>query len=176
MAVHAVVQQAGTVLIAQETAWAAGERFVSKGNWAMYFRHTVGVCQAVCPVGPEAVLLAGYRVSFSGASHDAASNTTTFVYLVRGQGATKALSHFTLGLSQCADVAGASPSPFTQGTDPTTGVTGIKWDLPLATTGSRVYTVTLEGKVPAGVGMAAVKAGLAVPTGAIAGPDDCGCR
>jgi len=113
--------------------------------------------------------LEGYTVAFDGRSF--ANDQTTFSYTVTGTGAVHNLSHFVLGIPDCAPALVASyPAGGTVGTDPTTGVYGIKWDISVGTGESRSYSITFSGDVPLGAIHAAVKAGNAYSVGDIGGP------
>ncbi|MCI0712496.1 MAG: hypothetical protein L0154_20235 [Chloroflexi bacterium] len=107
----------------------------------------------------------GYEVTFVGRTYDPVSNTTTFTYRVVGSGEPPALSHFDLEIPQCEDspsleVVSFSPTQAVQiGTDPNTGVNGIKWDFGLAEDGEQLYSITFEGDVVLGEVATAVKAG-----------------
>ncbi|HAZ30939.1 TPA: hypothetical protein DCY65_05175, partial [Candidatus Acetothermia bacterium] len=71
---------------------------------------------------------ANYTVTFLGATYD--GTNTTFRYQVCSN-ESPAISHWVLGLpttcATCADVVAAS-HVYTCGTDPTTGVFGVKFD------------------------------------------------
>ncbi len=125
--------------------------------------------------GTEGALrLGSFDVSFLGRSYDSAADQTTFSYLVAGTGQPPDLSHFDLGLPVCdpvLDVVGYSPaSGVSFGADPTTGVDGIKWDVPLLVTDTRTYSLTLAGNVIAGPVSVAVKDGNGFASGMLSGP------
>lgn len=107
----------------------------------------------------------GYEVTFVGRTYDPVSNTTTFTYRVLGSGEPPALSHFDLEIPQCEDspsleIVSFSPTQAVEiGTDPNTGVNGIKWDFGLAEAGEQLYSITFEGDVVLGEVATAVKAG-----------------
>ncbi len=65
-------------------------------------------------------------LTVNGPIYDYGANTTKFEYTVCVQG--KALSHITIQLGACAEIASGTTSGYTLGYDPTTGITGIKWD------------------------------------------------
>lgn len=104
-----------------------------------------------------------FTIVHTGTDYDAGADQTTFTYVVSGTGVPPDLSHFNLAIPQCEtplEVAGFSPTGAVElGTDPTTGVTGIKWDIPLLTTDSRTYSITFVGEVLEGITIAAVKGG-----------------
>lgn len=107
----------------------------------------------------------GYEVTFVGRTYDPVNNTTTFTYSVVGSGEPPALSHFDLEIPQCEDgpaldIVSFSPTQAVAiGTDPNTGVNGIKWDFGLAEDGEQIYSITFEGDVVLGEVATAVKAG-----------------
>ena len=116
----------------------------------------------------------GWSVTYQGRSHDAASDTTTFSWLVAATGQGQDLSHFTVECADFASVTATSPTNAVQpGLDPTTGVTGIKWDFGLTNTPGvqQVYSLTLPGDVPTNAGgVVAVKAGRNPELAALGGP------
>jgi len=125
--------------------------------------------------GPdEGLLLGSFEVSYGGREYDDTADQTTFAYHVAGTGQPPDLSHFDLGLPTCdppLDVAGYSPaSGVSFGVDPTTGIDGVKWDVPLLVTDTRTYTLTLVGNIAEGPVSVAVKDGNGFETGTITGP------
>lgn len=106
--------------------------------------------------------LLSFAVSYGGKTYDSATNQTTFSYVVTGVDQRPDLSHFDIGLPECSPallVVGTSPTDAVSfGVDPTTGIDGIKWDLPLKTTESRTYSITFFGNVVEGSVQVAVKA------------------
>ncbi|MAS37382.1 MAG: hypothetical protein CL610_25500 [Anaerolineaceae bacterium] len=113
------------------------------------------------PDDGSGVLINGFRVSFAGRVFN--GTQTTFSYVVTGTGTPPDLSHFDVEIVTCSpelEVVGFSPSTAVSfGTDPTTGVDGIKWDIPLVTTESRLYAISFAGEVPLGQVTVAVKGG-----------------
>lgn len=85
-----------------------------------------------------------------------------------------ALSHFTVGLPLCdKEQAVVSYTPdyaVSIGLDPTSGVSGIKWDIGLKPGESRLYSFTLKGDIAAGTTNVAVKAGTFVALGSLTSP------
>lgn len=106
--------------------------------------------------------LLSFAVSYGGKTYDSAANQTTFSYIVTGVDQRPDLSHFDIGLPDCSPallIVATSPTDAVSfGVDPTTGVNGIKWDLPLKTTDSRTYSITFFGNVVEGSVQVAVKA------------------
>lgn len=106
--------------------------------------------------------LLSFAVSYGGKTYDSAANQTTFSYIVTGVDQRPDLSHFDVGLPDCSPallIVATSPTDAVSfGVDPTTGVNGIKWDLPLKTTDSRTYSITFFGNVVEGSVQVAVKA------------------
>lgn len=115
-----------------------------------------------------------FTVVYMGRVFDVGANQTTFTYLVSGTGVAPDLSHFNLEIPQCTPSLGiASFSPMNGveiGTDPTTGIRGIKWDVPLLTTDARSYSITFAGEVAEREVRAAVKAGPGFFTVVVPGP------
>jgi hypothetical protein len=94
----------------------------------------------------------GYEVRFQGRVYDGA--TTTFAYLVSGTGVPEEMTHFILGLPDCAPaVSAASPSNFVIATDPVTGLYGIDWEVKVGYNQNpgQLFSVTFPGDVPLGV-------------------------
>jgi len=118
--------------------------------------------------------VAGYNVTFAGRTYVDAADQTTFIYVVTGTGVDPALSHFDVEIPTCdvpLTVVATSPSEAVElGVDPTTGIDGIKWDLPLGTTESRTYSITFAGNVVAGDVQVAVKGGNGFETATVPGP------
>jgi hypothetical protein len=136
----------------------------------MHRRHfSLILAMILLAVSSQAVVFAqgavinGFNVSYNGRSFNVATNQTTFTYTVTGTNVPPDLSHFDLEIPICQvaleTVAYTPTQAVTFGTDPTTGVTGIKWDLPLGMGQSRVYTVTFIGNIAEGSVTAAVKGG-----------------
>jgi hypothetical protein len=125
-------------------------------------------------VSAQAVTLNGFTVAFTGRAYNSSTDRTTFSYVVAGTNTPPDLSHFDLEVPVCADalevVAYAPTTGVSFGTDPTTGVNGLKWDLPLKANESRVYAVTFAGDVALGEVNAAVKGGPGFEAGLIPGP------
>ncbi len=113
-----------------------------------------------------------YTVAFQGSTYD--GTATIFTYVVTGMGIPTALSHFDLEIPHCSpllELIGFSPTDAVElGIDPTTGVDGIKWDLPLGEAESRTYSVTFLGYVAEGEITAAVKNGDGFFTITVPGP------
>ncbi len=114
----------------------------------------------------------GFTVSYGGRIFD--GTNTTFIYVVIGTGAGPDLSHFDVEIPQCdtaLQVVAYNPADAVSfGTDPTTGVNGIKWDLPLGVNETRAYSITFAGEVDEGIIVVAVKGGPGFETTEIAGP------
>jgi hypothetical protein len=84
-----------------------------------------------------------------------------------------ALSNFVLEVPDCApDPIASSPAGGTAGTDPNSGITGIKWNLTIQPddTVGRSFSITYPGDVPPGLIDFAVKVSTTVEMGAISGP------
>lgn len=113
-----------------------------------------------------------YAVIYNGSTFNGIQ--TTFTYTVSGTSQPPALSHFNLSLPDCTpalDLVSFSPSDAVSlGVDPTTGVDGIKWDLPLGESATRTYSLTFLGFVAEGFVTAAVKNGDGFFTVNVGGP------
>ena len=103
-----------------------------------------------------------YDISLASSNYDAGSNTTTFTYTVSVKAdAVHAISHWVLGLGPCItanDIAAASDS-YDFGTDPTTGLSGIKFDVSVEKGQSETFWIRLNGEWPVGMTDTALKAG-----------------
>ena len=149
-------------------------------------------CSAGC-VNPAIVDNGAYQIEFLGAVEQAPYITFAYSVCQLDNGADKqpSLSHWNLGLVQIdcflegktmVDlVVGATldgePTVFGVNTDPTTGVTGIKWDAGVEDDGCHVWTVTFDTSalaedqtLDAGCAIFATKAGQQVAYGCGIGP------
>ncbi len=120
-------------------------------------------------------VLSGFEVVYDGRTFDSGANQTTFSYTVRSSGAQHALSNFVLQLPDCAPaLAGSSPAGGTVGTDPNSGLFGIKWNLTIdpSDTVGRSFSVTYPGDIVEGVVRVAVKASTILELGVL--PGACG--
>lgn len=106
--------------------------------------------------------LLSFDVSYGGRVYDDAVNQTTFTYVVTGVDPSPDLSHFSVEIPFCAPplfAVGTVPaSPVQFGADPTTGVDGIKWDLPLQAMESRTYSISFQGNIAEGSILVGMKA------------------
>lgn len=122
---------------------------------------------------PGGVLINGFLVVFVSRVYDAVTNTTTFTYTVTGTGVPPDLSHFNIEVPICPDrlkVINFVPRESVKlGTDPTTGIHGVKWDQPLGVNASRTYSITFLGNIPGGSVAAAVKGGNGFQIGMVTG-------
>ncbi|MBE2281225.1 MAG: choice-of-anchor A family protein [Ignavibacteriaceae bacterium] len=103
----------------------------------MLFFSTAIIAQDV-PIG-------NFNITLNGITWDNVNNKTIFTYIVSGTGTGQDLSHWVIAL--CPDHTGVtgSPNPNSVGTDPTSGLYGFKWDVPVLTNGSKTFTLTLPG-------------------------------
>ncbi|NLE57250.1 MAG: hypothetical protein GX616_02740, partial [Planctomycetes bacterium] len=103
-----------------------------------------------------------YEIDLTSSRYDAASNTTTFTYTVSvDSDAVHGLSHWVLGLDSCiakSNIKAASHS-YEFGTDPTTGVSGIKFNVAVGKGQSKTFWIRLNGEWPIGLTDTAIKAG-----------------
>ncbi len=118
----------------------------------------------------EDELCGGFDVNFDGVTNNN-DGTSTWTYTVTGINAAHDLSHWVLAL--CEDnVISASPSPWEVGTDPTSGVFGIKWDVPVNKFNGQVtFSVTLDGQYSQTTTDIAIKAGTDIFYCTTIGPD-----
>jgi hypothetical protein len=118
------------------------------------------------------ILLNTFIVTYGGSSFD--GTNTTFTYIVTGTGESPDLSHFDVGIPTCPEalvvVAYSPTDAFSTGVDPTTGVDGAKWDMPLGVNSSRTYSITFAGSVAVGSITVAVKDGDGSFLGTLPGP------
>ena len=122
----------------------------------------------------EQVTLEGYRFEFRERKYDSGKNRTQFKYKVYTEdSAVYALSHLVIGYPNCGlEVVAYEPTDAktSLGLDPTTGVSGIKFDeSPLGDKDYRYFSVFFKGDVPLGTVTVAAKAGTAVSTGTLPG-------
>ena len=112
-----------------------------------------------------------YEIALVGSSYDADAGQTTFTYAVKS-GSKPAISHWVLGLAPEATptVVSSSDAATVVGTDPTTGLYGIKFDTGYGDDESRQVTLVLEGAWAAGEAKIAVKAGSGWVGGTAQGP------
>ncbi|MBK9124647.1 MAG: hypothetical protein IPM16_16220 [Chloroflexi bacterium] len=136
---------------------------------ALTFIVSIGVAQ-----NDSATQLLSFNVSYGGRVYDSALNQTSFSYVVVGVDQSPDLSHFDVGIPSCTPpllVVETVPSEAVSfGTDPTTGVSGMKWDLPLSTSASRTYSIAFLGNVAEGDVQVAVKAGNGFEIASLPGP------
>jgi uncharacterized repeat protein (TIGR01451 family) len=98
-----------------------------------------------------------HLITFLGSTYN--GTNTTFNYQITG-GGPPALSHWVVELCvPCSYVVSAGPGSVTCGTDPTTGVYGLKFDSGLGQGQTQNYWITLSGQWPTGNITAAIKAG-----------------
>ena len=125
--------------------------------------------------GSSDTIVAGgstYKITFNGAP---TPPNRTWCYTVElidksGQG----LSHWVLGIGchyENGHIVSVSPSPGDMGTDPTTGVTGVKWEVGNDFTGG-TFCVTLDGDYDVGTNAAevAIKVGNDTAGASLDGP------
>lgn len=122
--------------------------------------------------GSQVVLQNGwFGVTYLGMT-DNGDGTSTWSYQVdelRSGKGFKDLSHWVLGLEQCAVVTNASPAPYEVVKDPRTGVYGVKWDVSNSFK-SGIFSFTLQG-VPSETSVqVATKAGPGSDISWITGP------
>lgn len=92
----------------------------------------------------------------------------TFCYQVTEQPDSKNLSHWDLA-TNCAVASGTPSEGFVPGTDPKSGLTGVKWNTDASFTDG-TFCVTVDGNVVTGEVQVASKCGLPIEYSTIAGP------
>jgi hypothetical protein len=139
-----------------------------------------------------AVQIGNHDVTFDGYLNNyPSSGQSTWFYTVTSNsyGGGPAISHTTFALGECLTVvaagtwSGSLPNPtlnqlysgtnnsFVQvGTDPTTNVTGIKFDIGLSSGQTVYYYFTVTGAVGSGTNTVALKAGADFVSGPVGGP------
>jgi uncharacterized repeat protein (TIGR01451 family) len=101
----------------------------------------------------------GHQILLTSSVYNEIANTTTFTYSVTS-GGPPALSHWVIELcAPCSYVVDAGPGTISCGTDPTTGIFGLKFDTGLNLGETRQFYITMSGEWPTGEIQAAVKAG-----------------
>lgn len=111
----------------------------------------------------------GWSVAFAGSHYDAASDTTIFSYNLTAAASEKNLSHWVLGLCT-GQVPTGSGTLTSMGLDPTTGVSGFKWDNGQAAGTTSTYFIVLSGYYGEAETDYAVKGGTYYAIGKTTGP------
>ncbi len=105
---------------------------------------------------PASEMVNGYLVTFGG--RVVVNRKTTFFYTVAGTGAASNLDRFVIQIPPCATgLIGAKPVGGHLALDPSSGIFGMKWDLPLGSTETRQYSITFSGDIPLGMVKVAVR-------------------
>lgn len=127
---------------------------------------------------PGTVIAGHFAVQYLGKSYD--GTNTTFSYSIyqhqEGGNSFPALSHLTLALCSPLTVVGGSQSGITDpfksatGLDPTTGLTGFKWDNGMTSAGPTTFTLTVAGNGGEQQVAFAIKAGTMVIHAEATGP------
>ncbi len=139
---------------------------------------------ALLPAPAMATAIGNHDVTYVGYlnNYPSAGQSTWFYTVTSGSG--PAASHVTLALGSCLTPvaagtwSGSLPTPSLNanggspvfGADPTTGVTGVKFDQGFNGGETRNYYVTVSGAVGVGTTTVAVKAGSGFVTGLVGGP------
>ncbi|HPN37501.1 MAG TPA: SdrD B-like domain-containing protein, partial [Melioribacteraceae bacterium] len=118
----------------------------------------------------QAQKIGDYQIDYLGVTYNYQANTTTFSYKVTGDGSGKDLSHWVVALCAGHQVISSNYN-YEVNTDPTLGIYGIKWDVPVSINGTKTFTFTLRGIYPVSTVEAGVKAGQGKYYGNIPGPD-----
>jgi hypothetical protein len=113
-----------------------------------------------------------YNIQLTGSNYDASAQATTFTYEVTS-GQQPSISHWNIALP-CGPVTLVSASEglvsWSDRPDPTTGVTGIKFDLGYNDNETRTVSLTLAGEWATGEVTIAVKSGNGYVLGTTQGP------
>ena len=114
----------------------------------------------------------GWSVTFIEAVYDPVSDTTTFVYSLNAGADEKDLSHWVLAIDMdLVTIVSVMPTELTSyGLDPTTNVTGIKWDAGQDAGTTQTYTVVVDGEVEVADVNYSVKGGTYYAIGGTQGP------
>lgn len=120
----------------------------------------------------------GFFLRFLGAGYN--SSGTTFRYKVVGPGrigGVKDLSHITFEIdASCANLVSYTPtSGVSIGLDPTTGLTGIKFDGQVKVDEEKEFTLTFSGMVNPGIAKVALKNGRDVDEALMPTASSSGC-
>lgn len=141
----------------------------------------------LAPIGAAGVTIGNDDVSFVAVAYDYPSSGRSTWYYTVTSGAKPAISHVTFQLPTCMTVVGAGTwGPLRTnlvsgggmpeiGTDPTTGIRGLKFDEGFDEGGVRNYYFTLDRNYADAPTLVATKASTAFDTGYVTGPSStCG--
>jgi hypothetical protein len=143
---------------------------------------------SLAPAPATATGIGNHDVTYVGYVNDfpSAGQSTWFYTVTSGSG--PAISHVTFALGACLTAvplpagagtwSGSLPTPTLNpgagspvyGADPTTGVTGVKFDLGFSGGQTRNYYFTVTGALGEGTTLVALKAGSGFVTGNVGGP------
>ncbi len=155
--------------------------FTLNGGEIHYQRFSA--CLPECnPANPPCVtnvsLPGGHSAVYQGVNYTTVSGNirTTFTYTVTS-GSAPNISHFIFGNLTCqscfdgaSDLISATQTPVSMGTDPTTGICGLKFDFSVASGQSTTVSFTLNGYYDVGPVVFGTKAGTNTAFGYICGP------
>jgi hypothetical protein len=113
----------------------------------------------------------GFTLSFNSVSYDWANQTSTWNYTLvwnKTEASKHELSHLTIGV--CAGTLTSSSPSASQGPDPKSAITGVKWEGSIPDGVSTSYSFTLNGVPAVGAVPWAAKASTAINAGVILGP------
>lgn len=97
-----------------------------------------------CVTTYDLEIMGNHVIRFCGREYNEAADESTWYYSVTS-GHSPAISHWTLALCPAHVVSDAGPGVWEEGTDPTLGITGIKWERGHEDGETVNYEVTLEG-------------------------------
>jgi hypothetical protein len=125
---------------------------------------------------PQPIATAEWKVTFVGATAATATGARTFTYRINvvGGSGCRGLSHWNLAPCLCTSLISAPGSSGQIGKDPTTGLTGIKWEQQLECGQSKTFTITVTPpagyEVTVGDVLYSVKGSVRYAVGIISGP------
>ncbi len=148
--------------------------------------------QGLCPAGQETVSTGNYSVTYYGNTTDTVNNTSSWFYCVE-ESNDNDISHTVVAFPTCLALSGSASSsagtwgPTTSdlnpgdgspsfGTDGSTGIYGLKFDVSVPDGGVGMYYFTLDNIYEEGTAAITMKAGGNTPTVSITGPSQsCSC-
>jgi len=160
-------------------SWLSGSNAVSAKTLLVALLFCVPSSGAAVTVGNDDITFVAVSNDYPGAGQ------STWYYTVTS-GAKPAISHINFALPDCLSVVGAGTwGPLRTnltpggglpevGTDPTTGVSGIKFDEGFEEGESRNYYFSVNGNYASSPILVASKGGPGFDTGMVTGPGSCG--
>ena len=129
----------------------------------------LGLITFISPV--SAVPIGDHDITFVGHTFDGTYSTWTYNVTSSFQ---PAISHWAMTWCNPGAIVGASEEPWWYGTDPNTGITGIKFDKGYGDNETRTVSFTLQPDFEIGEVEVCIKAGQDDPAcGDVTGPVNC---